>query len=606
VNDKLRRWGPSAAIVLLAIAVSFTSLGNTYAYDDGYIVAANERLRSLHNIPALFADSYWGQNSEAGGYRPLTLALFTIQWVAGGARPLAMHIANVLFYAALCWAVFALARRVLPPAAAWIAAALFAVHPVHVEAVANVVGQAEITAALACVGGVLLYIRERDSGRMRWGPTLGIAACFVAAVLAKENGAVFPVLLLLAELTVVRDRRPIGERFVTARPLVLLLTALGLAYVWVRGRVLGDLAGMPPHIAYVGLHLTNAHRVLTMIGMAKEWARLLLWPAHLAAEYSPPMTPFAIGMDPEQLPGLLAIVVTLGTLWVAIKRGWNDIAFGIAWTVIAILPISGFLVATGFILAERTMMLPSVGAMIAVAAIGRRLWNEIPAERRERRQVRIAAVAALAMVMVLAFARSALRQFVWRDNDVLFPTTVLDAPTSYRAHQIMGAWMFATGYKQDGEKEMWQAIRLFPYDPIPPYLMAEEYRKNGACDRAIPLYKWSLSTTDSAASAVLRPYARCQLQEGNVDAAYDLALRGLKRGVDFREYRWLLHRIDSVRTIIRRGGTVERMPLAYDPAAHAPAPKAGAKPSGKPSAGPGVVREASQKAVPSAATGSGR
>ena len=563
MNEKLRRWGPSAAIVLLAIAVSFTSLGNTYAYDDGYIVAANERIRSLHNIPALFADSYWGKDSPAGGYRPLTLALFTIQWVAGGARPIAMHVSNILFYAALCWAVFALARRFMPYVAAWIVAALFAVHPVHVESVANVVGQAEVTAALACVAGVLIYLRERDTGRMRWPATFGVIGCFVAAVLTKENGAVFPILLLVAELTVVRDQRPIAQRFVTARPLVLLLTLVGVAYMWVRSRVLGDLAGMPPHVAYVGLHLTNAHRVLTMIGMAKEWVRLLLWPAKLAAEYSPPMTPFAIGMGPEQLPGLLALVVTLGTLWESIKRGWNDVTFGVAWTIVAILPVSGFFVATGFILAERTMMLPSVGAMLAVGALGWRLWGSIPVEQRAERRLRGLAAGALGVVMLLGFTRSALRQMVWRDNDVLFPTTLHDAPTSYRAHQIMGAWLFANDYKGAGEKEMWEAIRLFPYDPIPPFLMAEEYRKKGACDRAIPLYKWSLATTDTAAGFVLGPYARCLLQMGQLDEAHAQAMRGVARGAETRQYRYLLHRIDSIRAGVRRGGPVGPMPSAY-------------------------------------------
>ncbi|NUQ19928.1 MAG: hypothetical protein HOQ09_03105, partial [Gemmatimonadaceae bacterium] len=56
MNERLRRWGPSAAIVLLAIAVSFLSLGNMYAYDDGAIVYAIDRIHSLAHIPALFAE----------------------------------------------------------------------------------------------------------------------------------------------------------------------------------------------------------------------------------------------------------------------------------------------------------------------------------------------------------------------------------------------------------------------------------------------------------------------------------------------------------------------------------------------------------------------
>ena len=582
MNEKLRRWGPSAAIVLLAIAVSFLSLANQYAYDDGYIVAGNERIRSLHNIPALFADSYWGPETNAGGYRPLTLALFTLQWVGGGARPIVMHLANILFYAALCWAVFALARRIIPLVAAWIAAALFAVHPVHVESVANLVGQAEITAALACVGGLLLYVRERDTGRMRWPATLGILGCFIAAVLIKENGAVFPMLLLAAELTIVRDRRPVAQRFVTARMLVLLLTLVGVSYVWVRALVLGDLAGMPPHIAYVGLHLTNAHRVLTMIGMAKEWVRLLLWPARLVAEYAPPMIPFALGMDAQQLPGLLAIVVTLGTFWLSIKRGWHDVTFGLAWTIIAILPVSGFFVATGFILAERTMMLPSVGAMITVGAIGWRLWEWLPATQRGERRFRVLAVAALALVLALGFARSARRQMVWRDNDTLFPTTLADAPDSYRAHQIMAAWLFGRGFHGEGEKEMWNAIRLFPYDPIPPYMMAEEYRKKGACNRAVPLYKWALATTDDALGFALGPYARCLFQMGRLDEAHAQLMRGIATGVETKPYRSMLHRVDSIRAVVRRGQPIGPMPSAYTP------------PAKQAITGSGVVRHPSQ------------
>ena len=547
MNERLRRWGPTAAIVLLAIAVSALSLGNMYAYDDGAIVYANDRVHSLAHIPALFAEPYWGRETTAGGYRPLTLAMFALEWFLGGGRPIAMHLANVLIYAALCWAVYALARRVLPPVAAWFAAALFAVHPVHVEAVANMVGQAELIAALACVAGVVLYVRERDQGLMRWPAAFAVFGCFVAATLAKENGVMFPLFLLAAELTIVRDPRPVSRRFVTARPFVLLLTLGGAIYLWVRMKVLGDVAGMPPHVAYVGLHMSNAHRVLTMIGMAKEWTRLLLWPWHLVAEYSPPLVPLAIEMSPEQLPGLLAIVVTLATLWASVKHGWRDIAFGISWVIAAMLPISGFLFATGFILAERTMMLPSVGAMIVVAALGWRLWESIPESGPLARPARIAFAAITGTLLLAGAVRSELRQPVWRDNDALFSATVKDAPTSYRAHQIMATWLFIRDFKGEGEQEMLQAIRLFPYDPIPPYLLAEQYRKVGACERALPLYRWSLEVTDTAAGFALAPYARCLVETGDYTTARAQALRGISRGDEVWRYRRLLRQVDSSR-----------------------------------------------------------
>ena len=534
------------SIALLAIAVSLLSLWNGFAYDDGPIVYGNPRIHSLSNIPALFADSYWGAKVPAGGYRPLTLALLAIEWWIGAGAPITFHVANVLLYAVLCVAVFRLARRSLPPTAAWIAAAFFAIHPVHVEAVANVVGQGELLAALGCVVGVIIYVRERNRGGMRWPTALAIAGCFVAAALAKENGIVLPALLVAAELWMVNDPRSWRTRLVTVRPLFLLLAALGLAYIQVRALVLGDVAGMPPHTAYVGIRLTPEHRVLTMIGFAKEWARLLFWPARLAAEYSPPMTPLAIELSTEQLPGFLVLLAAALLFWVSVKRGWRDVAFSLAWIAIAMAPVSGFFVATGFILAERTLMLPSVGAMLLVGAAGWRLWAALPASL-PRQQMRTAGVAGLALVGMLGFWKSAARQRVWRDNSVLFPQTLIDAPTSYRAHQIMGAWLFAVGFPGEGEKHLWHAIKLYPYDPIPPYLLAEEYRKRGACDRALPLYKWSLATTDSAQGYALGPYARCLMATGQYEEARRQALRGIARGELVPDYRRLLRRVDSAR-----------------------------------------------------------
>jgi hypothetical protein len=144
-----------------------------------------------------------------------------------------------------------------------------------------------------------------------------------------------------------------------------------------------------------------------------------------------------------------------------------------------------------------------------------------------------------------------MRQMVWRDNDTLFSATVKDAPTSYRAHQIMGTWLFLRGFRGEGEQEMLQAIRLFPYDPIPPYLLAEEYRKGGACARALPLYKWSLATTDTASNFVLAPYAQCLVEAGDFDAARAQALHGIARGARVAQYRRLLRQVDSSRLAAR-------------------------------------------------------
>src|SRR5258708_31525497 len=100
----------------------------------------------------------WGNE----GYRPLTILAYSLEWAAGHGKPWLFHAVNIGMYAAISVAVFYLAETCLPFAAAWVAAALFAVHPVHVEAVASVVGQSELLAALFMIPAVALYIRRRN------------------------------------------------------------------------------------------------------------------------------------------------------------------------------------------------------------------------------------------------------------------------------------------------------------------------------------------------------------------------------------------------------------------------------------------------------------
>ena len=74
------------------------------------------------------------------------------------------HLASVLLYAAVCAAFFSVAVGLLPLPAAWLAAALFAVHPLHVEVVGNVVGQSELWAALFLLLAVTVFLRARSDG----------------------------------------------------------------------------------------------------------------------------------------------------------------------------------------------------------------------------------------------------------------------------------------------------------------------------------------------------------------------------------------------------------------------------------------------------------
>jgi hypothetical protein len=496
LSPRTRWWLLATLLALLVVGSSGRGIYNGFAYDDVYVIQQNGTVHTLHQWWRLFARSYWPKFYGSDGYRPLTMLAFTTEWVIGGGSAWIFHAANILLYALITIAVFWIGSLLLPITAAWIAAALFAVHPVHVEAVANVVGQSELLVALLLLVAVGVYLRSRLTGRLSPLAAIGICACYAAALFAKEHAIVLPALLIAIEILVVRDERPVKTRLVALRPLVLWLTLVASLYLAARSVVKhGEISGFQPFIVFQSLDLSYGNRVLTMIGVVPEWVRLLLWPAHLSTEYAPPYVDVAQGPSLVQLPGLLLLTGIIGLgIVLARRRGLGSVAsFGIAWLCLTLLPSSNFIIPAGIILAERTLFLPSVGAMLALGALAS--WTQarlaMPRSNDGERMAPMLASGALAAILVAGTWRSNTRTPVWHDNERLFSQAVVDAPESYRAHYMLGAWMFETKRKEEGEHHYRRAIKLFPYDPFMSYNLAMQYQISGMYAQAIPLYRWA-------------------------------------------------------------------------------------------------------------------
>jgi hypothetical protein len=520
---------PPASIALLALLSSATSLGNGFVYDDRPIIEGNPRVQTLARWWEAFAQSYWPSDWGNTNYRPLTTLSFAVQWALGDGTPGVFHAVNVVLYLAACVGVLILARRVLPSNAAWVVAALFAVHPVHVEATGNVVGQSELMVALCSTLAVAAYIRARVDDRerrMNWTTIAVIAVLYAVATFSKETGFLVPGLLLAAEATVVAMRLEPDRRTVRARarelwPLYAACGVIGVVYLAFRRSVLGGFGDDPNTVISM---LGHKARLLTMLGVVPEWARLLLWPARLAVDYSPPGIPVILAPAPEVIPGLL-MVVCATLVAVASWQRHRLAAFGLAWLAITIFPVSNVVLRSGVILAERTLFLPSVGALIAVGVGVARLnshWSTIG------RPWRLASAAALGLVLALGVSKSATRQRIWHDADSFEAGIAADAPRSYRAHHIHGIWLFEKGRLKEGEHHLRLAISMFPYDSRLYVDLADQYRQGGLCAPARPLYQRSLELGGFPERARIGLVA-CLLYDGEFAQAGVEARRGAER-----------------------------------------------------------------------------
>ncbi|MGQ0701807.1 MAG: hypothetical protein ACT4PM_01585 [Gemmatimonadales bacterium] len=446
-------WGWPALVAIVALAACLAGIGNDLVQDDVAILVESERLHGVSRWREILTSPYWPPPHSPDLYRPLTAILLALEYAVGGGSPLGFRIASYLLYAAASVAVFQLGRRLVPVGVAGSAALLFAAHPIHVEAVALAVGQGELLVALLGTVMVIRYVeRRRQRGVLAPGDWLVLGALYLAASLAKEHGLVLPALLVAAELTVLRGSLPIGRHFL---PGYAFMGGLGVLVVVLRAAVLGEVTGTFTAATLAGLTLGG--RVLTMLAVVPHWARLLLWPAGLQADYSPQEIPPSSGLGWAEVLGVGLLAAAAAGAWLARRRA-PVIAFGVLWMGVALLPVSN-LIPIGIVLAERTLFLASVG--FAIAAGGLLLIPWTSAARLSATMRRGLGLIGAGVLLAL-IARSALRQRDWRDDRTFRIQGVQDAPRSWRTQLSYASLLFEEGRPQESLAAYRQALELAP------------------------------------------------------------------------------------------------------------------------------------------------
>jgi protein O-mannosyl-transferase len=298
------------------------------------------------------------------------------------------------------------------PRAALLAALLFAAHPVHVEAVALGVNQGELIVGLLGLFMARRYIDARRGGDLDARDWVAISLMYAAAALTKENGFVLPFLLVAAEI-IVGEGSTLRERAAATWLGFAALAVVGAAIALCRVVVLdGSAVGATVAHALRGIGLWE--RVLVMLQVVPMWFRLLVWPARLQADYGAGDIHLPGRIGAGELVGVALILAAAALIWMARTRV-PAVSFGLAWCVVALLPVSN-LVPTGILLAERTLFLPSVGFVIAVAGAGE--WLATRSRWSGATTRRVLSVVAVACV-VLGVVRSESRHLVWNSRHLV-------------------------------------------------------------------------------------------------------------------------------------------------------------------------------------------
>ncbi len=534
----------AGSVGALALAATIGSIGHDFTYDDRSVIFDNDRVHAMWRIPQLFTETYWPPKYGGDGYRPIVTTLFTMQWSAAHGAPWLFHLVNILLAVATALAVFWCISAILPPLGAWVAAALFAVHPVHVEVTGNVVGQSELLVALFVTLAMGVFLRQRTRGGPDGRSTVTITALFALALFSKEHAIVLPALIVAAEL-VLPAHDDCRARARAVRPLLLALTAVALGYLLARGAVQSDLTGFIPFPIFRFLRMSATDRIGTMMNEMPRIAQLLVFPVKLSADYSPNDVIVARGFDVSQLPG---IIITCGTVLLAVvlRKRAPVASFGLFWLIVSFAPVSNLIIPAGFVTAERTLFLPSVGVLIVVGVIAEYVRARAGATRRTL------AGAALAALILAGLARSIDRMHVWKNNDAFFVALMRDAPNGYRAHFLFAKHVGLQSHLAQMEMEYRRAIRIFPYDAGMTLSIADSYTRAGLCAPAVALFEWTFSVEPEMGEGRYE-YVYCLAKLGRWTDVRSQALAGLKY-VPSRDLRLMRAAVWESARVLRAGG----------------------------------------------------
>jgi tetratricopeptide (TPR) repeat protein len=431
-------------LVALATLPYLNALAAGFVYDDAGLVVEHPAVQGEFAPWTALTSAYWGEARAADTalWRPITTLSFAIDDAVADDSAAWMHAVNVALHMGVVLAGFALARRLgASTGVAAAASALFAVHPLHTEAVTWISGRAEILAAL---GVLVALLAATGTGRSVARRATACAAATLLATASKESAAFAPFAIAF-----------LGWAHEPPQPRALAVGAASLAsvlvYATLRYLVLGTWGGPDVGLDTNPMAGTGlVERLPTVLDAAGRYLALLVWPAELSSDYGPPVLGLADGLT---VYGALGLAAALALSGAALARPRSLVGRAAMVALGAFAVASNLLVVIGTNFAERLFYLPSYGLLLIATALAARL--PLP---------RGALVAVLVVVLGAASARTWVQNRAYESNLALTEATLAHHPNapkmSYnRARELLRAKRF----EEAVEQARW-TLRLRPTD----------------------------------------------------------------------------------------------------------------------------------------------
>ncbi|MDT8318482.1 MAG: tetratricopeptide repeat protein [bacterium] len=442
------------ALLLFAAASSvfLNTFKGEFVYDDLVVVMNN---------PGIAQWNFWHGWGVMGRFtRSLTLML---DYMIFGSSPYGYHLQNILWHALstlLLYRVFI--RLSNDRSVSFLGAIFFALHPIHVESVANISNRKDLICMSFSLLSFLSYINFMERERRAKWFVLVLATWFLA-LNSKEVAIILPLSFLIYEFLYL----PKDNRWLLKRPVILFVVVAAGAFLVLMyiltvyqyyGKSVVDfskvgniltLGGHRGDVTYFSVASTSARAFW-------DYIKLLLFPFNLSPDYIIELsTPF---VDPALIfLWCMQILFIFSPFYFAKKNPL--VAFGLFWFLIHYIPISNLL-PIAYIVADRYMYIPSAGFCLVLAACCISIYRGV--SLKAANVVLKSFVIVLICLMITGYSVTTfIYNSVWRDEETLWSHAVLVSPMSYKAHNNLGEVYIKKGYFQKAIKEFDQSLSIF-------------------------------------------------------------------------------------------------------------------------------------------------
>ncbi|MBN1870253.1 MAG: tetratricopeptide repeat protein [Candidatus Omnitrophica bacterium] len=491
------------AIVLAGLAVYGNSLNGQFVWDDKQLIQDNPTIKDgAKAIGYIFAHSLRASSDgSTTSFRPLQAFFYMMDYSVWRLNAFGYHLTNVIFHILAALAVFWLGQLLFGDVllSFWMAF-LFVLHPVHTEAVAYISGLADPMVAFFMCLSFCLYLKG-DSALFHRNRALSpyyayyVLMClsYLCALLSRENGLIFPALVLLYHYSF---KKPVSKN------LFIGVVVTSIIYIVWRGIVFkGTISDMP-------VQTTLWQRTPGMFVALANYIRLLLVPFNLHMEYGGLLFYWN---EPKIYVGMALFIG--GLIWIYRNRRDSLKFFAMGWFLVALIPLSNIYALNAY-MAEHWLYMPSIGFFLLAAHGIVSLYR--------KQEHRIYAVIVCAGLTVYYGGMTIYQNSFWRDPVRFYKRMLEFNPESARLYTNLVSEYMKAGKEGDYLELLEKAIEIDPTQEVIYNNLGIAYNKMGMPEKAVETYQKAIA---------LRP--EYGLAYYNAGIIYADVLHDLDKAVEF-------------------------------------------------------------------------